>query len=447
MRWRANVFTSLAALERGEVIARVMEVDRSLTNARRSEGVRSVLDLFNSVRGTTLQAEPANGAPTRRCRPFFKHFLLSHSVWKCAGALLFGAALSCGAGQQAHTSSQEPKRRARAKAKSEFVYRSEPGMPEIPRVLSNLQLPFDVSGVLPKMAYASGRLFIVTHQEMLIHDGERVLHRVKLCENAVARLEIPTPQGKRGIFFYETVYADSQGAIAFGSNDRGNPVLAKVTPDGKLSCETRLGERLLAEPHADALGIWQVERKGRVELRTARGAVLPALPRGVPAKAKVFAPSKNAVWLETPGHWAKPRWFFDGQSWRCDRQFPEQGITAMAKSQDGRVWALLSDRRSDRKKRHFLGVWNGAAWKMESFGHAMGLAVRRDDVWLAVRHGLWLRQGSNWFVFRQLGTVNVEIPRQAPIIDCEGRVFFIDLPSARSPWLLRRFDPPAKTNL
>ena len=292
------------------------------------------------------------------------------------------------------------------------------------------------------MAYASGRHYIVTYNEMLIHDGGRVLHRVRLCDGATPQHQVPMPEGLRGILFYKAVYADSQGVIAFGSNDRGNPVLAKVTPDGELNCETRLGERLLAEPHADALGVWQVERRGRRELRTARGAVLPAPPFGVPANAKVFAPTKNAVWLETPGHWAKPRWFFDGKSWRCDKQFPGLVITAMTRSNDGRVWALLSDRRGDRKKRHFLGVWNGASWKMEFIDFSFeDLAVHEGDVWLANERSLWLWQADTWFVLRQR---RVGVKRQAPTIDCNGRVFLADDTSRNSGWILRRFDSPPR---
>ena len=310
------------------------------------------------------------------------------------------------------------------------------------RSFTDTVLPFPSPSWPPILAAGGETIWALSGKMLIGLKREGVLRKVELCPTV-----IPTSR----YHYYFGLFADERGAVTVGQDRNGHPVLAKVDPSGKLDCETRRGEYFVEGVARGAVGVWKVEVNGRLVLRTARGKGLPSPPGGVPMLSQVFAAARNRIWLQIWEHDVQPEHkllrtlFFDGNGWSASRKLPKLPILDIAQAPDGKTWALLGD---------MLAVLDGSRWKVDvpDIGRSItehNLAVSGTDVWLISKRKIWLRANGKWQQ-RIVPPNTDQKPEQTHVIDETGSLVVIVAPppgSKSTSWLLRRFDPPAKTNL
>ena len=301
----------------------------------------------------------------------------------------------------------------------------------------------------PSLYWFENRLWALSGKQVAVHDGEGTLKVFKLCDGVVGKTQVKTR-------YYYGLFVDQQGAVTIGKDAKERPVMASVSADGELHCETRKNEYFVDGISSGGGGVWKVEVDEKLVLRTARGKDLPAPPGGVPTLSRAFAPAKDKVWLEIWASGPVPKeelvrtLYFDGKSWRKSMQPPGLPLRDMTRASDGRIWALTA---------LGLAVFDGKSWQVRPRADtgSVSLEVFGPEVWIFDKPDF---DGAT----RSMGLIVAGAEKRLTVptgwspkpfselhtMDSQGRLFMIAAPppgSKGTSWLLHRFDPPAKTNL
>ena len=304
------------------------------------------------------------------------------------------------------------------------------------------------------MLWKAGKLWILAGERLIVHDGTRAIRQLVLCDGVVAR-----SQSVRR--YHHGLYVDSQGFVTVGENAKGQPVISRVSFNGKLQCEIREGEYFVGGFGPGGAGIWKAEVNGKLILRTARSGELPSPPGGVPILSRVFAVAKDRVWLEIWGHEPMQEsslvrtLYFDGNRWLDTVPPPSLPIQDVKQAADGTVWALLRNHHSSRIGDLTVAQFDGSTWRVvEAGAEGDSLEVQGKELWLFTARRISRKADKQWqraVIDRPIYEWWAERPmRDLHTMDPQGRLFMIVAPppnSKSTSWLLRRFDPPAKTNL
>ena len=311
-------------------------------------------------------------------------------------------------------------------------------VPQIRRKLTVSNLP--VVGRAPLMAVSGSHVWLLFGKELYLHSGRSVVRRTVLCDQAV-------PQETR---YYVGLYADASGALALGKSTKQEPVVAKISYDGKLTCKIVRAKRLALASISGPDGVWVTKTDaGPFEFGSAGEVQIPSTSLGYPVPSRLFAPARNGIWLETfdgsPFKKLKTL-YYDGSRWREVENLNLPIVRALAEDASGNIWAVarpmsVVHRLPPPSHTQFLSRFDGTDWR-----HAVvpvgfsadGIRIYGNEFWMHNSGGIWLRKNRDWRSKRVPATYALEV-------DAKGRVFVLGRTKPRATtWVLRRFDPPKR---
>jgi hypothetical protein len=197
--------------------------------------------------------------------------------------------------------------------------------PECPRgpiatfgyTLDELALPDATTA--KAIAVRGGRVWILTPDTLMEHDGKRVVRETALCVGEMAAdrtRRTPPTSAPAPLPGYRYVTADERGALALGTSGVGM-LVSRVDLDGQLHCRRSTGIYPASPVSED--GVWLARTKTGVEIqdetgwRSAEASIEhDAIPHGVAGRRHAFAhslrPRGPRTVYEFDGVFWSPRW-------------------------------------------------------------------------------------------------------------------------------------------